>query len=162
MDDLLFAYKRVHLAGNRNAMKLLLAFGVTPARLDLMRILYGNNNFSMSQSWLRAQLGVARATISRMLKALEKLGLVERKTDEWDRRTKRVTLTYAARSLVWNVIVALVRPRVLANVIDAGLERIRPPVSAEVERRAAQSLSLRVLWPLARRGDGVHLAFAAC
>ena len=160
MDDLLFAFKRVHLAGNRNALKLLLAFKVTPARFDLMRILYGNN-FSMSQRWLRGQLGVARATISRMLKALEKLGLVERKIDEWDRRTKRVTLTYLARSLVWNVLVALVRPRVLAKVIDAGLELHRPPVSAAAERRAAESLSFRVLWPLVRRGDGVQLAFAA-
>ena len=163
MDDLLFAFKRVHLAGNRHAMKLLRPFDVTPARFDLMRILYGNKNtYSMAQSWLRGELGVARATISKMLKALEKLGLVERKTDEWDRRTKRVTLTYAARSLVWRVLVALVRPRVLASVIDEGLEMVRPPVTAEAERRAVESLSVRLLWPLARRGDGVQLAFAAC
>ena len=161
MDDLLFAYKRVHLAGNRNALKLLLAFGVTPARFDLMRVLYGSRDFAMQQSWLRAQLGVARATVSRMLRALEKLGLVERKQDVWDRRTKKVTLTFKARSLVWNVLVALVRPRVLASVIDRGLEMHRPPVSAEDERRAAQSLSFRVLWPLARRGECVELAFAA-
>ena len=57
MDDLLFAFKRVHLAGNRNALKLLAAFGVTPARFDLMRVLYGNRTFSMQQSWLRAELG---------------------------------------------------------------------------------------------------------
>ena len=161
MDDLLFAYKRVHLAGNRNAMKLLLAFGVTPARYDLMRVLYGSATYSFSQSWLRAQLGVARATISRMLIALEKLGLVERKTDEHDRRTKKVTLTYAARSLVWRVLDGLVRPRVLAKRIDDGLEQHRPPVTAEAERRAVESLSLRVLWPLKRRGDWLDLAFAA-
>ena len=141
-------------------MKLLLAFGVTPARFDLMRILYGNREYSMSQSFLRAQLGVARATVSKMLRALEKLGLVERKPDEWDRRTKRVTLTYAARSLVWNVLVALVRTRVLASVIDGGLEMHRPPVSAEAERRAVESLSFRILWPLVRRGESVHVAFA--
>jgi DNA-binding MarR family transcriptional regulator len=161
MDDLLFAYKRVHLAGNRNALMLLRAFGVTPARFDLMRILYGNPTYSMAQSWLRGELGVARATISRMLIALEKLRLVERKTDEFDRRTKLVTLTYEARSLVWRILVALVRPRVLAKKIDAGLEDTMPPVSAEAERRAVDSLSFRILWPLARRGDGVHLTFAA-
>jgi DNA-binding MarR family transcriptional regulator len=160
MDDLLFAYKRVHLAGNRNALKLLLEFGTTPARFDLMRVLYGNQ-YSMPQSWLRAELGVARATISRMLIALEKLGLVERQIDEDDRRTKRVTLTYAARSLVWRILVALVRPRVLGRRIDAGLENTMPPVSAEEERKAVASLSFRILWPLARRGDGVHLSFAA-
>ena len=161
MDDLLFAYKRVHLAGNRNARMLLLKFGVTPARFDLMRILYGERIFSMPQSWLRGHLGVARATLSRMLLALEKLGFVERKIEETDRRTKRVTLTHAARSLVWNVLVGLVRPRVLSSVIDEGLERHHPPVTAEAERRAAESISLRVLWPMVRRGDGVHLGFEA-
>ena len=161
MDDLLFAYKRVHLAGNRNALMLLAAFKLTPARFDLMRTLYGNRTFSMPQSWLRAQLGVARATVSRMLKALERLGFVERKPDEYDRRTKKVTLTFEARSIVWNVLVALVRPRVLATVIDEGLERTRPPVSAEAERRAAESLSFRILCKLARRGDAVHIAFDA-
>jgi DNA-binding MarR family transcriptional regulator len=162
MDDLLFAFKRVHLAGNRNAMKLLLAFRVTPARFDLMRVLYGNRTFSMQQSWLRAQLGVARATLSKMLKALEKLGLVERKTDEFDRRTKKVTLTYEARSLVWRVLVALVRTRELAKVIDAALEHTREPVDAATERRNVDSIATRLLARLARRWDSVHVAFDAC
>jgi DNA-binding MarR family transcriptional regulator len=161
MDDLLFAYKRVHLAGNRHALMLLAAFGVTPARFDLMRILYGRETFEMAQSVLRAELGVSRATVSRMLLALEKLGLVTRRPDESDRRTKIVTLTFEARSLVWNVLVALVRPRVLASVIDKGLEMVQPPVTAEAERRAAASISFRALWPLARRGDSVHAAFDA-
>ena len=143
-------------------MKLLLAFGVTPARFDLMRILYGSRTFSMSQSFLRAQLGVARATISKMLKALEKLGLVERKTDEFDRRTKRVTLTFSARSLVWQVLVALVRPREIAKVIDAALERHVPKVEAAQERRNVESIAVRLLSRLARRWDGVHVAFDAC
>jgi DNA-binding MarR family transcriptional regulator len=162
MDDLLFAFKRVHLAGNRNALKLLLDFGVTPARFDLMRILYGHPTFSMPQSFLRAQLGVARATISKMLRALEKLGLVERKTDELDRRTKTVTLTYAARSLVWTVLVALVRTRAIAKVIDAALEDHVPEVDAAVERGSVASLAVRLLSRLARRWDSVHVAFDAC
>src|SRR5262249_335539 len=122
MDDLLFACKRVHLAGNRNAMKLLLEFGGTPARFGLMRILFGSG-YWVPQLWLREGLGIARSTMSRMLKALEKLGLVARETDPWDRRTKKVTLTFEARSLVWRVLVALVRTRVLADVIDRGLLR---------------------------------------
>jgi DNA-binding MarR family transcriptional regulator len=71
MDDIFFGVKRSHLAVNRWALLKLKEFGVTPARFDLMRVLYGNRTFSMQQSWLRAQLGVARATISRMLKALD-------------------------------------------------------------------------------------------
>ena len=143
-------------------MKLLLAFGVTPARFDLMRLLYASETYSLPQSWLRAQLGVARATVSKMLRALEKLGLVERKTDEWDRRTKIVTLTYAARSLVWRVLVALVRPREIANVIDAALEQHVPRVEASEERKKVESIAVRLLSRLARRGEGVHVAFDAC
>ena len=116
----------------------------------------------MKQSWLRAQLGVARATLSKMLKALEKLGLVERNTDEFDRRTKKVTLTYEARSLVWRVLVALVRTRELAKVIDAALERTREPVDAATERRNVDSIATRLLARLARRWDSVHVAFDAC
>ena len=162
MDDLLFAFKRVHIAGTRWAMKLLREFGVTAARFDLMRILYGAPDFTLPQSGLRARLGVARATLSRMLIALEKLGLVERKTDEYDRRTKRVTLSIAARSLVWRVLVALVRPRVLASVIDRGLVRMALPVDAMEERRNVDSIAMRVLEVLTRYGESVHLVFDAC
>jgi MarR family transcriptional regulator for hemolysin len=142
-------------------MKLLLEFGVTPARFDLMRILYGSG-FSMPQMWLKARLGIARSTLSRMLKALEKLGLVARETDPWDRRTRKVTLTFEARSLVWRVLVALVRTRVIADVIDRGLLRGKPPVDVAAERRAVDSIAIRVLCMLARRGESVHVAFDAC
>jgi len=97
-----------------------------------------------------------------MLKALEKLGLVERKTDEFDRRTKRVTLTFAARSLVWNVLVALVRTREIGKVIDAALERHVTRVEAADERRKVESIAIRLLSRLARRWDTVHVAFDAC
>ena len=161
MDDLLFAFKRVHLAGNRHALKLLLEFGVTPARFDLLRVLYGNR-CSMDQSWLRGRLGVARATLSRMLKALERLGFVERKRSVFDKRTLTCTMTPAARSLVWNVLVALVRTRVLADVIDRALMRHAPPVDAAAERRAVESVAIRALCALVRRGESVHVAFDAC
>jgi DNA-binding MarR family transcriptional regulator len=61
MDDLLFALKRAHLAGNRFALRLLMKLGLTPARFDMMRVLYARRDFTMAQSDLRKRLGVARA-----------------------------------------------------------------------------------------------------
>jgi DNA-binding MarR family transcriptional regulator len=56
----------------------------------------------MLQRDLRRVLGVAGATVSRMLKSLEELGLVERKPAS-DRRCRVVTLTSAGTDALANV-----------------------------------------------------------
>ena len=158
MDDLLFALKRAHLAGNRFAWRLLMKIGLTPARFDLMRILYGYRDFSLAQSTLRKRLGVARATISRMLCALEKLGWVERRVDPFDRRTRYVTLSYKARAIVWNALDTIVRPRVAADVLDAALKIDHRVSDVVAERKNADWLCTRVVWKLATPGSWVHLS----
>ena len=80
MDDVFFGVKRAHLAVNWWALLRLKEFGVTPARFDLMRMIY-DRNYRWAQSALRRELGVARATISRMLIALEKLGWITREVN---------------------------------------------------------------------------------
>lgn len=121
MDDLLFAVKRAHLAGNRRALALLSKLGVTPARFDVLRILYARRDYSMEQQWLRDRLGVARSTLSRMLRSLERLGWIARSASRFDARTRWCTITYEGRSLVWRVLCALVRPRVMADVVDRAI-----------------------------------------
>ena len=120
MDDIFFQAKRSHLAVNRWALFKLREFGVTPARFDLMRLIY-DRNFRWVQSQLRARLGVARATISRMLRSLERLGWIERKPNPFDRRTRDCVLTYEGRRIVASVMSALIWPRVIATVVDAAL-----------------------------------------
>ena len=107
-----FGVKRGHLAVNLWALHRLRAFGVTPARFDLMRLIY-ERNFQWSQSELRRRLGVARATISRMLRSLERLGWITRERDPDDRRTRRCVLTYEGRRVVASVMSELVWPRVI-------------------------------------------------
>lgn len=120
MDDVLFGVKRAHLAANWWALLRLREFGVTPARFDLMRMIYGRD-FRRVQSELRRQLGVARATISRMLRSLERLGWITREVNAYDRRTRDCVLTYEGRRVVASVMSALVWPKVIANVVDAAL-----------------------------------------
>jgi MarR family transcriptional regulator, organic hydroperoxide resistance regulator len=55
---------------------------------------------ALSQSWLAERLGVEQATISIMLRRMEKAGLVRRRTDRADARVTRVSATRKGGSLV--------------------------------------------------------------
>ena len=145
MDDVFFGVKRAHLAVSRWALLRLREFGVTPARFDLMRMIY-ERHFRWSQKELRYALGVARATISRMVRALEKLGWITREVNPFDRRTRDCVLTYEGRRVVASVMSALVWPRVIANVVNAALGG-----NVEKERAAAEWLARRLVIAFAMR-----------
>ena len=140
MDDVLFGVKRAHLAVNRWALLRLREFGVTPARFDLMRMIY-ERNFLRVQSELRRRLGVARATISRMLRSLEKLGWITREPNPFDRRTRDCVLTYEGRRIVASVMSALIWPRVIKRIVDDSLKT----TNVDEERKAAEWLFRRLV-----------------
>ncbi|HEY2367584.1 MAG TPA: MarR family transcriptional regulator, partial [Polyangiaceae bacterium] len=96
---------------NAWAIGRLKEFGITPARFDLMRMIYFRN-YRWAQSELRRALGVARATISVMVRALVKLGWITREVNPFDRRTLDCLLTYEGRRVVASVMSALIWPRV--------------------------------------------------
>ena len=146
MDDVFFGVKRAHLAVNAWALGKLKEFGVTPARFDLMRLIY-DRNFQWVQSHLRAHLGVARATISRMLRSLEKLGWIERKPNPWDRRTRDCVLTYEGRRIVASVMSALIWPKVIAKIVDASFHTD----DVAKEREAVEWLVRRLVLAFAHR-----------
>jgi DNA-binding MarR family transcriptional regulator len=145
MDDIFFGVKRSHLAVNRWALLKLREYGVTPARFDLMRMIY-DRNYRWAQSELRAALGVARATISVMVRALVKLGWITREVNPFDRRTLDCVLTYEGRRIVALVMSALVWPRVIKNIVDAALG-----VEPQKDREAAQLLARKLVIAFARR-----------
>ena len=145
MDDVFFQMKRSHLAVNRWALLKLREFGVTPARFDLMRMIYFRN-YRWAQSELRSALGVARATISVMVRALVKLGWITREVNRWDRRTRDCVLTYEGRRIVASVMSALVWPKVIAKVVDVALGG-----KVDEERKAVEWLARRLVIAFARR-----------
>ena len=98
MEAVFFSAKRAHHAGLKFCRDLLAGSGLTPARFDLLYALA--NTGAKTQMALRKALGVARATISEMLEALEMVGLVRREPDAQDRRTLRVALTDKGRAAV--------------------------------------------------------------
>ncbi len=85
MDPVFFTIKRAYYATLKLTRRALAAMGLTAARYDLLDALYklGTRTVSL-QSQLRRALGVARSTISRMMRSLEQLGLVTRRRDGRD------------------------------------------------------------------------------
>ena len=93
MHAIFFGVKRVHIEVVRLTQKMILHSNLTPARFDMLRIvrLYPDGIGQGSVQWL---LGVSASVVSRMMKALERLGYVERERPERDRRIKVVRLTH--------------------------------------------------------------------
>ena len=152
MDDVFFGVKRAHLAVNGWALGRLREFGITPARFDLMRLIY-DRNYRWVQSELRARLGVARATISRMLKALERLGWIAREVNPFDRRTRDCVLTHEGRRVVASVMTALIWPRVIKHVVDDALHT----KDVDGERKAAEWLARRLVIAFAAYRVAAHV-----
>ncbi len=78
----------------------------------------------MRQKDLAEAVGIEGSTLVRLIDALDKAGLIERKTDE-DRRAKIICLTPQGRAVVKRVeaATAAVRQRVLAGLSDEELAR---------------------------------------
>jgi DNA-binding MarR family transcriptional regulator len=99
MNAIAFGTKRTFHGFLRVTRKALASVGLTAARFDMMCALFGShdrleNDFHfVTQRELRGELGVSASVISRMVRALEGLGLVKRERVAEDRRQFWVELT---------------------------------------------------------------------
>ncbi|HEY8040344.1 MAG TPA: MarR family transcriptional regulator [Polyangiaceae bacterium] len=100
MNAIAFGSKRTFHGFLRITRKALQSVGLTAARFDMMCALLGDHRrrhdvvtFSVRQSILRRTLGVSASVVSRMVRALEALGLVVRRRAREDRRQHDVSLT---------------------------------------------------------------------
>lgn len=109
--------------------------GLTQARwstlLQLSRVGGG-----MTQRELADRLGVEGATIGRILDALEKQGLVERRPVEGDRRAYHIHLTAAARPILKEInrIAASLRRELLGGISGPDLRRCMAVLQSIGER----------------------------
>jgi MarR family transcriptional regulator, organic hydroperoxide resistance regulator len=71
--------------------------GTYPGQAVCLRVLEGNDG--ITQRDLADALHLARPTVSKMLRAMEQAGLIERRPDARDQRLVRVFLTGAGRGL---------------------------------------------------------------
>ena len=95
----MFRLKRAFHRSLAHVRPLIGAFGLTPARFDMMKAIRDASfpDGFIFQSWIRRALGVTAATVSRMLKSLEEIGFVVRKEYSCDKRERLVGLTEEGR-----------------------------------------------------------------
>ena len=92
----MFAAKRVHQGALRISRSEFRDIGLTAARFDMLYAIKESRG-GVLQSVLRDILGYCRATTSKMLISLEKLGLIKRSVYPRDRRQRLVELTWPGR-----------------------------------------------------------------
>ncbi|MBL8613716.1 MAG: MarR family transcriptional regulator [Myxococcales bacterium] len=142
MHALQFGLKRAHQRVVGFAWQLLGPFGITPARLDMLQALAAFPEPPIQNELARA-LGVTRQTVSEMLEALERRGLVVRESgDLRGRRCNFVMLTAAARALLARVFAVLVRSGIAAKAAARMLVDI-PAAPVKVANTLERTLEIR-------------------
>ena len=137
MDRILFCNKRAHLSYTRHANRVLRRWNLTAARMDLFVChrtafrLFG----IVHQRDLCARLGVSRATITIMLRRMEKCGFIARRRSDPDRRQIVVTITPAGYA-AFGKASYLVDKGVYREIVDATLlfQDFQEPVHAKRAR----------------------------
>ena len=130
MNAIFFGTKRAFHGALRVMRRPLLSFGLTSARFDMMYTLLRGGHDALSpvvatmQSRLPRILGVSPSVVSRMLRSLEQLGLVQRRRS-YDRRRNEVRLTERGAACVRAAYQALRRAaqRVVYMAICYGAHR---------------------------------------
>jgi DNA-binding MarR family transcriptional regulator len=147
MQTLFFSVKRVHWRWQKRAQRVLRECGValTPARFTLMRAVctyeHGITRFNLAKL-----LGVAAAGVSRMVGALEALGLLARARGERDGRVVIVRATDAGRAVVEGALAAVnTESDRIARVCFAA--SAHPEVELEVALRFLLRARVRLLDP---------------
>jgi DNA-binding MarR family transcriptional regulator len=99
METMIFGVKRAFYATLNITRPVLAGFGLTPARYDVLYAIVDadTQHGVCPQRSLWRVLGVARSTISKLLRNLEELGLVRRERWSIDRRQRYVSLTALGR-----------------------------------------------------------------
>ncbi len=131
MNAITFGTKRAFHGFVRRTRKQLLGLGLTAARFDLLWVVLRSKpgeccSPGVRQSQIRRALGVTAPVVTRMLRALEGLGLVRRwREQHWDRRQIRVALTEAGERCMQRahkVVLPLVK-RMVHRAICFGQQR---------------------------------------
>lgn len=95
-----FTIKQAHFTALKFTRADAALVNLTPARIDMLRMLLAGGRHGMSQAELRRNLGVSAPVVSIMVRALEALGHVERTKDPDDRRTWLIKLTALAQRVL--------------------------------------------------------------
>jgi DNA-binding MarR family transcriptional regulator len=106
------------------------AHGLNPAQWDALRYVARANSYSRTPGALAQFLGTTKGTASQTIAALEKKGLLTRRSDPEDKRVRRIVLTEEGEALLardpLNCLDQAVRklPNDVADVVAVGLGQL--------------------------------------
>lgn len=151
MHAVALAVKRAHLRTVINLGRCARRFGITPARYDLLYAIWWHHVQYQRDLW--SMLDVSRATVSRMVIALEKLGLVRRGPHR-GRASRTIALTAEGRDVIEEAFRGCHRPLCLLY------ESLYPGVRTRLGRaREVNELRGEVAWLAADFGDRSRLFY---
>jgi len=139
-----FALKRSFHAVLRVSRDVASAFGLTPARADMLYAIFrvpvadymgAAGRGAITQRDLRRELGVSAPTVSRMVRSLEALGFVRRTPSIHDRRTLDVCLTDFGWRRVRTLFLWIFNSDVFGLALDCAFSRnFAPTDEARLQR----------------------------
>jgi len=126
---------RLHRALRRNARESMPGATLPQAQIEVLRLL--NQHSGLRAHQVSAQLGLAPNTASTLIMQLVRLGYIERRVDDQDRRSARLSLTDAARQRIerWRDIRGMVLARTLEDLPPSDQQLIMAALPA-LERLA--------------------------
>jgi DNA-binding MarR family transcriptional regulator len=148
MHYLSFAFKRAHYASLRATRPFATKFGLTPARFDLICCALRLRRDAFQANIARS-LGVSQVTVCRMVRAMERSGLIRRARIDGDTKKWRVCLAKLGRRCFYLVLKRLQRrplqrlfQSVARNILGGTFEEMLIPLSdyAGVLRKGAHHL----------------------
>ncbi|MGH7285166.1 MAG: hypothetical protein ACRELY_26890 [Polyangiaceae bacterium] len=148
MHCLPFTLKRAHFASYKLLQTFTIAEGLTPARFDLIYALHNTYYRWPFQWWLAQRLGVARATVCKMIRALRDLGFLELRVDSKDVHARRISLTKLGRKHFGRALKSIRRGRVDAAVRGAWK-------AAELPRRQTRFMVYELVGLIQRYSRGL-------
>jgi DNA-binding MarR family transcriptional regulator len=147
-----FALKRSFHATLRITRGMAAAFGLTPARADMLYAIFrvpvadyvgAAGRGSITQSKLRRELGVSAPTVSRMVRSLEALGFLRRCRSIHDRRTHDISLTDNGWRRVRAMFYEIFKWDFFGLALDCALSRTPLPTDDEqLEQRRGELYEL--------------------
>lgn len=144
MHAIFFGLKRAHhrvIYGVSRALLRATETSLTPARFDLLDLVLRHGG-SVAQWKLIELLGVTGATVSRMLKSLEKLKFVKRGRWDSDARYVIVELTREGRRRVKKVRRQIVDSGIVARIVQSALTPPRARAESAGTRPAPTPASM--------------------
>lgn len=124
MNAIFFGAKRAFQASLRIMRHWFTRLGLTAARFDMLTAIW-RHPCGVFQRKLREMLGVTAPTISRMLRSLEELGLIERHRSLGDRRQLYVTLTPAGLTSIRHATYVFIDTGAAQLAVDCALTHDR-------------------------------------